>query len=47
MKVLVGFSDKEYPNVVKFDEIGDCNFFRYDREYLIKNIENYEIFVPH
>lgn len=47
MKVLVGFSDQEYPNVGKFDAVGDCTFIRYDRDYLLENIDKYDIFVPH
>jgi D-3-phosphoglycerate dehydrogenase / 2-oxoglutarate reductase len=47
MKVLVGFSEKEYPNVKKFNEIGNCTFVRYDREYLLENIGKYDILIPH
>jgi D-3-phosphoglycerate dehydrogenase len=47
MKVLVGFSQEEYPNVTKFDSVGECTFIRYDREYLLENISRYDIFVPH
>lgn len=47
MKVLVGFSDKEYPNVASLTAIGECTFIRYDRNYLLKNIHKYDVFVPH
>ena len=47
MKILVGFSEVEYPNVKKFHALGQCTFIRYDRRYLLENIRNYEILVPH
>ncbi|SVE46057.1 uncharacterized protein METZ01_LOCUS498911, partial [marine metagenome] len=47
MKVLVGFSLEEYPNVEKFSDIGECTFIRYNRTFLKKNIAKYDIFVPH
>jgi len=47
MKLLVGFSEEEYPNVKKFNVVGDCTFIRYDRDYLLKNIDKFDMFVPH
>lgn len=47
MRVLVGFSDMEYSNVEKLATLGDCRFIRYDRDYLLRNIHKYDIFVPH
>jgi len=47
MKLLVGFSEEEYPNVKKFNVVGDCTFIRYDRGYLLKNIDKFDVFVPH
>lgn len=47
MKLLIGFSEKEYPNVKMFENLGDCDFSRYDRDYLLNNIEQYDILVPH
>ena len=46
-KILVGFSENSYPNVLRFSEIGDCTFLKYDRNYLISNIKNFDIFIPH
>ncbi len=46
MKVLVGFSQEEYPNVETFRSIGDCTFIRYDRAYLLDHIAEYDFFVP-
>lgn len=47
MKVLVGFSEEEYPNVKNFNVLGECTFVRYDHKYLLDNIGRYEIFIPH
>ena len=46
-KVLVGFSEKDYPNVLTFSKIGDCTFKKYNRKYLISNIDKFDILVPH
>ena len=47
MRILVGFSIEEYPNVGTFSSLGDCTYIRYDRDYLMKNIGDYDVFVPH
>ncbi len=46
-KILVGFSEKDYPNVLTFSRLGDCTFKKYNRNYLISNIDKFDIFVPH
>ena len=38
-KILVGFSEKDYPNVLTFSRLGDCTFKKYNRNYLISNIK--------
>ena len=47
MKLLIGFSEEEYPNVSNFSYLGECTFVRYTREYLIRNIGEYDILIPH
>jgi len=47
VKVLVGFNDKDYPGVKIFEKIGSCDFIRYDKEFLLKNIHNYDVLIPH
>ena len=47
MKLLIGFSKEEYPNVKLFENLGICDFLRYDREYLLNYINQYDVLVPH
>lgn len=47
MKILVGFSEEEYPNVRAFEGLGKCTFIRYDRDYLLEHIEEFDVLVPH
>tara|TARA_A100001035_G_C27771332_1_gene496524 strand:- start:668 stop:1618 length:951 start_codon:yes stop_codon:yes gene_type:complete len=46
-KLLIGFSEEDYPNVLNFSSIGDCTFKKYDRNYLVSNIGKFDIFIPH
>jgi len=46
-KILVGFSEKDYPNVLTFSRLGNCTFKKYNRNYLVSNISKFDIFVPH
>jgi D-3-phosphoglycerate dehydrogenase / 2-oxoglutarate reductase len=47
MKILVGFEKKDYPSVRCFEDIGECDFVRYDYYFLENNIHKYDIIVPH
>lgn len=47
MKILVGFSEQEYPNVETFQRLGECTFLRYDRSYLLNHIHEFDVFIPH
>lgn len=47
MKLLVGFDVKDYPSVSCFEELGECDFIRYDMDYLYHNIGKYDVIVPH
>ena len=47
MKILVGFSLEEYPQVKCFEELGQCEFVRYDRKFLKKRINEFDMIVPH
>lgn len=47
LKILVGFSAEEYPGVLQLQELGDCEFVRYDEEFLLRNLGFFDILVPH
>lgn len=47
MKILVGFDPEVYPGVLYFERLGDCDFIRYDLDYLHKNIHRYDVIIPH
>ena len=46
MKVLVGFSEKDYPQVKVFSDLGKCEFINYDKNYLINRICEFDILIP-
>lgn len=47
MKILVGFCDIDYPAVRLFEEFGTCTFSRYNKTFLLQNISEYHVLVPH
>jgi D-3-phosphoglycerate dehydrogenase len=47
LKCLIGFDPELYPAVYCFEGSYECIFCDYDYEYLIKNIANFNVIVPH
>ncbi len=47
MKLLIGFTREEYPEVAIFEQLGDCTFQRYDQAFLEEHIHEYDILVTH
>lgn len=47
MRILVGWELKDYPDAAAFRKLGTCEFKKYDKEFLRKNLKRYDVLVPH
>ncbi|MFZ1612481.1 MAG: NAD(P)-dependent oxidoreductase [Chitinophagales bacterium] len=47
MKILVGYLPEEYPGVEVFNSLGQTMFKKYDRDWLNKNIQTFDIIITH
>lgn len=47
MRILVGWELKDYPDAAAFRRLGACEFRKYDKEFLRKNLGKYDVLVPH
>lgn len=46
MNILVGWDVLEYPEASAFRSLGKCDFVRYDKDFLCRNIQSYDILIP-
>ncbi|MBF0105227.1 MAG: hypothetical protein HQM16_07860 [Deltaproteobacteria bacterium] len=47
MKLLIGFKPDFYSGAGVFERLGECDFVRYDRQYLENKLCDYDVLVPH